>query len=318
MMRISLALTLLLLTAVSSQNCNGCKPAPQIATCPDLHCYQCGTNEALNPTTLNCECTGSNYRINGVCGVCPDGYAYDPVTEWCNGINTCGPNQVLVNGTCQCQPGLQVIQNICQRCPVNQTYFAQYDACRCSPGYSSINNSCIIVTCSANQVYSDAQQACVCDFGYYLVNGVCGRCANNEVYNSAAQTCSPLVAPTCGFNEYFYECCCFCQNGYVRISGACNTCPAHSSYDWTTNACVCDQGYYFVGEQVLQLPYQSQDTGSSFTSNPGYAYSAYGPSFGAGASASINQFSNYDASGVNTNGVNLNNVILVTNNGYGN
>jgi hypothetical protein len=301
----------MLVAAVHSQNCNGCRPAPQIATCPDLHCYQCGHNEVLNPITLNCECSGNNYRINGQCDVCPDGYSYDPVTQWCNGINTCGPNQVLVNGICQCQPGLQVIQNICQRCPVNQTYFPQYDACRCSPGYSSLNNSCILVTCGNNEVYSDSKQLCVCAFGFYLVKGVCSTCSASEVYNSATQSCSPLIHPTCGFNEYWYECCCFCQNGYVRIGGSCVTCPENSAYDWTTNACVCNPGYYFVGEQVLQLPYQSQDTGSSFTSNPGYVYSAYGPSTGAGSSAVITTFSNYDANNINVNGVNPNNPLLV-------
>lgn len=56
-------------------------------------------------------------------------------------------NQVLVNGVCQCQPGLIVIQNICQRCPVNQTYFPEYDACRCSDGLSLINNTCIRIVC---------------------------------------------------------------------------------------------------------------------------------------------------------------------------
>ena len=246
-----------------------------------------------------------------MCGKCPAGYEYDPVTQWCNGINTCGPNQVLVNGICQCQPGLQVIQNICQRCPVNQTYFPQFDGCRCSPGYSNINGSCILVTCGTNEVYSEAKQACVCDFGFYLVNGVCGRCTNREVYNSATQSCSPFVQPTCGLNEYWYECCCFCQLGFVRIGGKCVTCPEHSSYDWHLNACVCDQGYYFVGEEVLQLPYQAADTGSSFTSNPGHVYSAYGPSTGPGQYGVITFFSNYDQNNVNINGVNPRNPIIV-------
>jgi hypothetical protein len=246
-----------------------------------------------------------------VCGKCPAGYEYDPVTQWCNGVNTCGPNQVLVNGICQCQPGLQVIQNICQRCPVNQTYFPQFDACRCSPGFSNINGSCILVSCGANEVYSESRQACVCDFGFYLVNGVCGRCTNREVYNSANQSCSPFVQPVCGMNEYWYECCCFCHLGYVRIGGKCVTCPENSSYDWHLNACVCDQGYYFVGEEVLQLPYQSADTGSSFTSNPGHVYSAYGPSTGPGQSGVITVFSNYDQNNVNIRGVNPRNPIIV-------
>jgi hypothetical protein len=59
------------------------------------------------------------------------------------------------------------------------------------------------------------------------------------------------------------------------------------------------------------LPYQSQDTGSSFTSNPGYVYSAYGPSTGPGQSAVITVFSNYDQNNINVNGVNPNNPTIV-------
>lgn len=198
-MRTTLSL-LLLLTVAFSQNCPGCKPATQIATCPDYHCYRCDKNEVLNIDTLNCDCLEGYYRINGFCGQCPAGYSYDPITQWCEGINTCGPNQVLVNQVCQCQPGLIVIQNICQRCPVNQTYYPQYDACRCSPGYSLVDGSCILIECGLNQVYSDTQLKCVCAFGYYLVNGTCGTCPNSQVYSSDTQSCSPIVRPTCGFN----------------------------------------------------------------------------------------------------------------------
>ena len=62
---------------------------------------------------------------------------------------------------------------------------------------------------------------------------------------------------------------------------------------------------------MLQLPYQSQDTGSSFTSNPGYVYSAYGPSYGPAGNAVITTFSNYDNNNINVNGVNPNNPLLV-------
>jgi hypothetical protein len=247
-MRNALALVLLLVISTYSQNCEHCKPAPQIATCTDLHCYRCGKNEVLNQETLNCECIEGDYRINGRCGTCPPGYSYNPITQWCEGIDTCGPNQILVNGSCHCQPGLVVIQNICQRCPVNQSYYPKYDACRCSPGYSLVNNSCILVVCGDNAIYSETKQACVCTYGFYLLNGTCGRCKNNEVYDSNTQTCSLIVKPACGFNEYFYECCCFCEVGYVRIGGTCVQCPEHSSYDWNINACICNKGYYFVGE----------------------------------------------------------------------
>jgi len=85
----------------------------------------------------------------------------------------------------------------------------------------------------------------------------------------------------------------------------------HSSYDWNLDACVCDAGYYFVGEQVLELPYQTQDTSSSFTSNPAYIYSAYGPSTSGSSYPQITDFSNYDASGINTDGINIDNTYVV-------
>ena len=87
----------------------------------------------------------------------------------CEGINPCGINQHLVGGVCKCLPGLVVIQNICQRCPINQTYFPSYDACRCSIGYSLVNGTCILIDCVTNQVYDADKQACVCKQGYYEV-----------------------------------------------------------------------------------------------------------------------------------------------------
>lgn len=133
---------------------SNCRPAKRTKSCTDYFCYQCDKNEKLNIKTLQCECIEGFYRINGRCGQCPAGYEYDEITQWCNGINPCAVNQVLVNGVCQCQPGLIVIQNICQRCPVNQTYFPEFDACRCSNGFSLINNTCIKIDCGINQVYS--------------------------------------------------------------------------------------------------------------------------------------------------------------------
>lgn len=186
--------------AYPSDTCNNCVPAFQIATCPDLHCYRCQINEILDTTTRLCACLDGFYRVNGVCSKCPDGYSYDPLTQWCTGTNPCGANQYLNNGICICLPGLIVIQNICQRCPANQTYFTQYDACRCSAGFSLVNGSCINIPCGTNQVYSGDSQSCICIFGYYLVNGTCGRCPITLNYDSTSQSCVPITRPTCGLN----------------------------------------------------------------------------------------------------------------------
>lgn len=308
---------IVLLLAVGSfaynvgQGCSAtwCKPAVKVQSCIQAYCYRCGVNEVLNQDTYYCDCKAGYLPINGVCGKCAEGYQYDSVMQQCIGINPCGINQYLVNGVCKCLPGLIVIQNICQRCPTNQTYFAQYDACRCSTGFTLLNGNCVLINCVVNEVYSADAQACVCASGYFRINGVCGQCLMNQVYNSATQTCNTIVPPNCGFNEYWYENCCFCEIGYVRISGTCISCPEHSSYDWNTDSCVCDAGYYFVGETVAQIPYQYYDTGSSYTSNPSYSYSYKAPYSGVAATEPIIVVgSNYDASNINTNSPNINNI----------
>lgn len=195
-----LLLLLLLAVYVYSQNCLNCRPPVQIQSCNHPKCYRCGINEVFNPTTRYCDCADGFYPINGICGKCKKGYYYDDMQLTCIGTNPCSINQYLLNGKCVCLPGLNVIQNICQRCPENQTYAPAYDACRCSTTYTLVNGSCIIVKCGDNQVYSAEQQACVCAFGFYLINGTCGQCAGNEVYSSITQACSVLIPAYCGFN----------------------------------------------------------------------------------------------------------------------
>lgn len=266
----------------------------------------------FNPDTLYCDCLPGYVPINGQCGKCRDGYQYDPVMQQCIGVNPCGINQYLVNGTCKCLPGLIVIQNICQRCPTNMTYYQEFDACRCTIGYTSLNGSCVYIECGLNEVYSVDSQKCVCAFGYYLISGSCSQCPIDKVYNVVNQSCDPFVTPTCGVHEYFFETCCFCERGYVKIDGKCGICPKHSSYDWNTDSCVCDPGYYFVGEQVKQVPYQYYDTGSSFNNNPGYTYSYKAPySSTPNEQPIIVIGSNYDSSAVNKNGPNINNIYTV-------
>lgn len=118
-MKLVIAIILLLSLTATAQNCKNCKPAIKIGTCPDYHCYHCGNNEILNIQSLNCDCIDGYYRVNGQCERCPEGYVYDEITQWCLGSNPCAANQILVDGVCICQPGLIVIQNICQRCPIN-------------------------------------------------------------------------------------------------------------------------------------------------------------------------------------------------------
>ena len=134
----------------------------------------------------------------------------------------------------------------------------------------------------------------------------------NEVYNAATQTCDIFIPPVCGLHEYWFEICCWCEIGFVRIGGRCVVCPENSYYDWNTDSCVCKPGYYFVGEQVRLIPYQTHDTGSSFTTNPGFTYTYKGP-YG---SVPVNQpisitGSSYDHNGVNHNGPNYQNVATV-------
>lgn len=60
------------------------------------------------------------------------------------------------------------------------------------------------------------------------------------------------------------------------------------------------------------MPYQELDFGSSVTTNPGYAYTYKGPYDGIPYHQPVGlKGSNYDGSGINTNGPNINNVYNV-------
>ena len=83
MLKATLLLVCLLGAALAYSHCHDCKPPTHVASCPDYHCYRCGTNEFLNIHTMLCECEKDNYRINGQCGQCPAGYIYDEVQQRC-------------------------------------------------------------------------------------------------------------------------------------------------------------------------------------------------------------------------------------------
>lgn len=128
-MKLSVFVVLLLFSTTYAYNtytCNShsCHSAPiKIDYCHEPRCYKCGINEVFNRDTYYCDCKTGYYPINGYCGQCREGYKYDTVLQQCIGINPCSINQHLVDGVCKCLPGLITIQNVCQRCPVNQSYF---------------------------------------------------------------------------------------------------------------------------------------------------------------------------------------------------
>ena len=63
---------------------------------------------------------------------------------------------------------------------------------------------------------------------------------------------------------------------------------------------------------MKQIPYQYYDTGSSFTTNPSYSYSYKAPYNGLKHREPIIVVgSNYDRSGINTRGPNIDNIYNV-------
>jgi hypothetical protein len=129
----------------------------------------CSNNEIY--TSGTCICIDGYYRINGVCGLCDDGYRYDFKQLICKPI--CTENSNYNNGKCLCNDGYYMINKRCQNCAYGTSYNSNTKSC------SNL--------CGDNEVYSPG--GCVCINNYNRVNGSCQRCPYLTVYEESTMSC---------------------------------------------------------------------------------------------------------------------------------
>lgn len=88
--------------------------------------------------------------MSGNCIKCPSNTAWDGKS--CNPqvpVNTCGSNQILINGKCVCQDGFNNIEGVCLQCPAGTTWNGKYcysqssnNWCMGQPNTQAINGAC--------------------------------------------------------------------------------------------------------------------------------------------------------------------------------
>lgn len=153
----------------------------------------CGKNQVYRDR--RCVCADGFYNIDGLCGVCPPFETYDinslhchcaqgyeringdcrliivpPVTPPVVTPPSCGVNEELVGGICQCMKDSFLVKGVCTYCVSPNFYDASMAICR--------------PTCKDNEQLDLNSLKCICIGGYNNINGECSTCPPYSVYNS--------------------------------------------------------------------------------------------------------------------------------------
>lgn len=149
---------------------------------------------------------------------------------------SCPSNQVRMNGKCVCSPGNKIINGACTNCPRYSQYV--HGVCVCYNGNPPIDGQCQKLSCpDPNHVYDSISKSCKCKGPLVWMRGRCEYLKG------------------CGENEYWCGTHCACHYGYMRQSGKCvkstavvPKCPPFSTFDAISYRCVCNAGYFSMGE----------------------------------------------------------------------
>jgi hypothetical protein len=157
------------------------------------------------------------------------------------------------SGTCQqCPSNFFVQNNYCVTCPINSNFNSTTGNCQCNAGFLTNTAGFCVKKCANNEVFNSASQSCVCYTGLGRTNGVCGVCAVGTIPDSNGNCAG------CSTNQVLYNGQCICANGYIsnqygvctvcsQVTGAflvgsqCATCPGNLVYDGTQCGCPSTQ-----------------------------------------------------------------------------
>lgn len=223
-------------------------------TSPSGICQKkCNTNEVFNQAA--CQCVTGLGRINGTCQICPSGSSLSADGT----CNTCGANQVLVNGKCSCAqgfalnsgqvctacasiPGAFLLNGICSTCPGNLIYDGS-SSCICPVGQTAIGVTCVSA-CQADELVDN--------------NGACYKCPINQVISNGVCVCvTGFVRSLCG------ACQLSCTASQFIYGGKCASCPLSTIYNSAINGCSCPTGFYLSNygtcEKLVLAPIACSD-----------------------------------------------------------
>ncbi|XP_012216144.1 nidogen isoform X3 [Linepithema humile] len=256
----------------------GCYPAQHVS---------CNEEDNCSPYGL---CSFDGNRKKHVC-TCMPGYVGDGYTCYSesDATTTDGPPQPqCLIGVCWCPGGWEYRNHVCVKqegeyttvdynrdyecndnsdCEENErcTYHpmsSRYE-CTCNPGFSIVDDRCVLSDCSTNpsQCHTNAQcvstggdggYKCVCISGYHG-DGI-HQCVEDHIGCNVLNNCGRNAV--CGYNQTSANFACICQPGYYGDGFTClphSSCrhdPRLCSSDATCVsagenqfACVCNEGY---------------------------------------------------------------------------
>lgn len=175
-------------------------------------------------------------------------------------IPVCKQNEVRVDGTCLCAPGLWRINGRCGRCPPFSSYNTVLQQCLCDPNYTQRGGACV-PNCTYDQYYSNGQCISYCkQTGEYYYNGICQCYDDYERING-------VCVPKCLQFEIRVNGICTCKSGYFKTlwSPVCQpvNCPPGTSFDYVRGDCisVCKPNQIYInGQCVCQYGYNNANS----------------------------------------------------------
>ncbi|XP_076380704.1 nidogen isoform X1 [Megalopta genalis] len=247
---------------------NRCHPYAQCVYVTSTGDYECRCNPGFNGNGVECTKTEVSCMEVDICDpkascqseeplakcVCNPGYDGDGTT--CSPIDKCSSNADCTEG------------EMCSYNPSNSRH-----ECSCSPGYSMVDERCVVSDCSTNPMQCHVNAQCVSagDGGYLCVciEGYNGdgirQCVEDHIGCNVLNNCGRDAV--CGYNQTSSNFACVCQPGFYGDGFTClpqSSCrrdPALCSPDATCVpagdnqfACVCNEGYSGDGTSCKPRP----------------------------------------------------------------
>ncbi|XP_011351557.1 nidogen-2 isoform X2 [Ooceraea biroi] len=264
----------------------GCYPAQHVS---------CNEEENCSPYGL---CSYDGNRKKHVC-ICMPGYVGDGYTCYSESdVATTDepPRPQCLIGVCWCPSGWDYRNHTCVRqegeyttvdynrdyecndnsdCEENErcTYHpmsSRYE-CTCNPGYSMVDDRCVLSDCATNpsQCHVNAQCVPFGDSGYKCtcINGYHGdgmrQCVEDHIGCNVLNNCGRNAV--CGYNQTSANFACICQPGYY---GDGFTCLPHTSCRHDPNLCSVDATCVSAGENQFTCVCNEGYTGDGIHCKP--------------------------------------------------
>ncbi|KAL4460055.1 hypothetical protein ABPG73_001733 [Tetrahymena malaccensis] len=248
--------------------CKKCSSPKECTECSKGY-YLAGNKKCINTcfAASNCSCLGQLYACNQSANgpaECDQGQYIDHNGDSakcppnCNSLpegvtcNICVGGFLFKDGKCidKCPATfIENKQNLQCDCRQNSSYSISDQMCTCNPGYFEKEGECQQCISKCNKCVS--QNTCLqCSPGYFIfIDKTCvSKCPSTFIANNSNQSCECRPNSQLSVNK------CICNSGYFEIGDNCQQCTSNCSQCVSSSTCSkCISGYYLLrdGFQLL-------------------------------------------------------------------